>query len=231
MDGTTWWIATDGGSVSNISPDTEILAADFQIDKLEAKMDYYAAVPPESYGFKTPGEQTKFQVSERVNAAGLMFFSKISKFENQMITPSVNAELELAKVHLDENLQVPVSTEEGDIFEEITPLILKNQGTLIAVGARHYKQQARLVQELRQFMEAMQMDPEMKMHFSPKKLAKAWNSLLGGFGSTDGIYEEYGRLVESVETQQRQQAAGALIDNSALAQQSLDEQDPEFIPQ
>ena len=77
-------------------------------------------------------------------------------------------------------------------------------------------------------MSAMQMDPEMKIHFSPKKLAKAWNSLLGGFGTQDGIYEEYGRLVEAVETQQKQQAAAQLIDNSALAQQSLEELDPEL---
>ena len=96
-DGTKWWIATDSGRVTNIAPDTTILSADFQIDALERKMDSYAAVPPESYGFKTPGEQTKFQVSERVNAAGLMFLSKIAKFESQLISPSVNAELELAK--------------------------------------------------------------------------------------------------------------------------------------
>ena len=63
------------------------------------------------------------------------------------------------------------------------------------------------------------------MHFPPKKIAQAFNSLLGGFGQKGGIYEEFGRLVEQVETQQRQQAAASIIDKSSIAQQQLD--DPE----
>ena len=228
-DGSMHFYAHDGGMVSNIAPDTTILNADFQIDALERKMEEYAGVPPEAFGFKTPGEQTKFEVSERINGSARLFQNRIKKFEREVIEPTVNAELELAKVHLDRNLQILTSRQEGDIFEEITPDLIKNKGTLIARGAQHYAQQARMVQELSNFMGVTASDPEIRMHFPPKKIAQAFNSLLGGFGQKDGIYEEFGRLAEQVETQQYQQAAAGMVDRSSIAQQQLD--DPEAVGQ
>lgn len=218
-DGSTHFFAHDGGIVQNISPDTTVLNADFQLNLLETKMEEYAGVPPEAFGFKTPGEQTKFEVSQRINGSARLFQNRIKKFEREIIEPSVNAELELAKTHLDNNLQVIVSRQEGDVFETITPDLIRNQGTLLAKGAQHYAQQARLVQELASFMQVLASDPELKIHFPPKKIAVAFNSLLGGFGQNDGIYEEYGRLAEQVEAQQFQQAAAQLVDNAAIAQQ------------
>ncbi len=224
-DGSMHYFAHDGGAVQIISPDTTVLNADFQLNTLEGKMEEYAGVPPEAFGFKTPGEQTKFEVSERINGSARLFQNRIKKFERDIIEPTVNAELELAKLHLDRNLEILTSRQEGDIFEEITPELLRNRGTLIAKGAQHYAQQARMVQELSNFMSVSAQDPEVRMHFPPKKIAQAFNSLLGGFGQKGGIYEEFGRLVEQVETQQRQQAAASIIDKSSIAQQQLD--DPE----
>ncbi len=225
IDGSTHFYAHDGGKVTNILPDTTILNADFQLNELERKMEEYAGVPPEAFGFKTPGEQTKFEVSERINGAARLFQNRIKKFEREVIEPSVNAELELAKVHLDNNLQVLASRQEGDVFETITPELIRNQGTLMAKGAQHYAQQARMVQELSNFMQVLAQDPEVRIHFPPKKIAMAFNSLLGGFHQKDGIYEEYGRLVEQVEAQQYQQAAASMVDQASIAQQQLD--DPE----
>lgn len=224
-DGSMHYYAHDGGTVSNISPDTTVLNADFQIDKLEQKMEEYAGVPPEAFGFKTPGEQTKFEVSERINGSARLFQNRIKKFEREVIEPAVNAELELAKLYMDNNLSILTSRQEGDIFEQITPDLIRNKGSLIAKGAQHYAQQARMVQELSNFVTMTGADPEVRMHFPPKKIAQAFNSLLGSFGQKDGIYEEYGRLVEQVETMQRQQAAAALVDKASIAQQQLD--DPE----
>lgn len=231
-DGSVHYFVYDGGNVSNISPDTTVLNADFQLSTLERKMEEYAGVPPEAYGFKTPGEQTKFEVSERINGSARLFNNRIKKFEREIIEPSINAELELAKVHFDQNLQVLTSREEGDIFEAITPELLQNSGYLIARGAQHYAQQARMTQELNGLIQVMGADPEIKIHFPPKKIALAYNSLVGGFGSKEGIYEEYGRLVEQVETQQRQQAAAGLVDQSSIAQQQLDDprQEGEYQP-
>ena len=224
-DGSMHYYSHENGMVSNVSPDTTVLNADFQLSNLERKMEEYAGVPPEAFGFKTPGEQTKFEVAERINGSARLFQNRIKKFEREIIEPSVNAELELAKVHLDYNLQVLSSREEGDVFEEITPAIIKNLGNLIAKGAQHYAQQARMVQELSNFMQVLATDPEMKMHFPPRKLALAFNSLLGGFGQSDGVMEPFGRLYEQVETQQLQQAAAGMVDQASIAQQQLD--DPE----
>lgn len=225
-DGSVHYFAHDGGMVQNISPDTTVLNADFQLDRLEAKMEEYAGVPPEAFGFKTPGEQTKFEVSERINGSARLFQNRIKKFEREVIQPIVNAELELAKLYLDTNLEILTSTAEGDIFEEITPDLIRNKGTLLARGAQHYAQQARMVQELTNFMNVTAADPEVRMHFPPKKIAQAFNSLLGGFGQNDGVYEEFGRIAEQVQMQQYQQAAAAMVDNASIAQQQLD--DPEL---
>jgi len=226
-DGSTYYYAHDGGTVNNIAPDTTILQADFQIGTLERQMEEYAGVPPEAFGFKTPGEQTKFEVSERINGAARIFQNRIKKFEREVVEPSVNAELELAKTHLDNNLAILTSRQEGDIFEDITPDLIQNKGSLIAKGAQHYAQQARMVQELSNFMNVTSADPEVRVHFPPKKIAQAFNSLLGGFGQKDGIYEEFGRIVEQVEAAQYQQAGAAEIDKTSIAQQQLD--DPEGV--
>ena len=221
--GNVHYFVHDGGGVTDLPIDTTILNADFQLNQLEGKMEEYAGVPPEAFGFKTPGEQTKFEVSERINGSARLFQNRIKKFEREIVEPSVNAELELAKVHLDNNLQVLTSRQEGDIFEQITPELIRNQGTLIAKGAQHYARQARMVQELSNFMNVTAADPEVRNHFPPKKIAQAFNTLLGGFGQKGGIYEEYGRMVEQVETMQRQQAAQAMLDNASIAQSQLND--------
>lgn len=226
-DGTRWWFVHDQGDVRNLSPDASVLNADAQIEGLERKMEEYAGVPPEAFGFKTPGEQTKFEVSERLTGASRMFQRKVSQFEQDIVEKVVNAELELAKTYLDENLELQVSHEEGSLFESITPETLKNKGTLVAVGAKHYATQQRLAQELAQFQQTIASDPEVLVHFPAKKLAQAWNSILGSFGQSDGIYEEFGRYTEQVEAQQRQQAAAAIVDDGAAVQQSLN--DPEML--
>lgn len=221
-DGTTDFFTHDGdGMVQNISPDTTVLNADNQIAMHERAMEEYAGVPPEAMGMKTPGEQTKFEVAERLTAAGRLFNSKVAKYEDEMVVPSLNAEMELAKRELDENLSILVSLEEGDIWQEITPDTLKNKGTFRAVGARHYAQQQRLSQDLQGLMQAIQMDPEIAVHFPPRKIALAWDRYMGSFGTADGLYEEFGRLAEQVEAQQMQQAAAGIVDNAAIAQQQI----------
>jgi len=81
-----------------------------------------------------------------------------------------------------------------------------------------------MVQELSNFINVLAADPEVKAHFPPRKIALAFNSLLGGFGQKDGIYEEFGRLDEQVEAQMRQQSAAKLVDDASIA---LDEPEGE----
>jgi len=227
-DGTQHYHSHETGAVvRNIGPDVTILNAEFHIETLERKMEEYAGVPRSAAGIKVPGEQTKFEVQTLSDAGALLFQNKIEKFENEILEKTVNAELELARRNLDTNLTILVSQEEGDIFEEIRPDLLKNKGTLVAKGATHFAQQARMVQELTQFMQNIATRPDIQVHFPPRRIAQAFNRLLGGFGDKDGLYEEFGGIVEQVESAEFQQAAAREIDNSAIAQEQIDNPDLE----
>ena len=225
-DGSKLFVSHEpGGKVGNIAPDVNILNADFHIETLERKMEEYAGVPRSAAGIKVPGEQTKFEVQTLHDAGTLLFQSKIEKFEAEILERAVNAELELARRRLDQNLNILVSQEEGDIFEDISPDLMKNKGSLVARGARHYAQQARMVQELTQFLQNTASRPDILVHFPAKKIAQAYNRLLGSFGDRDGLYEEYGGLTEQVEAAQFQQAAAREIDQSAIATEQIDNPD------
>jgi len=225
-DGSKIYVSHEpGGQVGNISPDVNILNADFHIETLERKMEEYAGVPRSAAGIKVPGEQTKFEVQTLHDAGTLLFQNKIEKFETEILERTVNAELEIARRRLDQNLNILVSQAEGDIFEDISPDLMENKGSLVARGARHYAQQARMVQELTQFLQNTQARPDILVHFPAKKIAKAYNRLLGSFGDRDGLFEEYGGLIEQVEASQFQQAAAREIDQSAIATELIDNPD------
>lgn len=222
-DGSVHYYSHDGanGQVRNITPDVNILNADFHIETLERKMEEYAGVPRSAAGIKMPGEQTKFEVQTLHDAGTLLFQAKIEKFEAEILEKTANAELELARTKLDQNLRILVSQDEGDLFEDINPDLMKNKGTLVARGARHYAQQARMVQELSQFLQNLGSVPGLTNHFPPKRIAKAYNRLLGSFGDKDGLFEEFGAVGEMVEAQQMSQAAAREIDEGAIATEQI----------
>jgi len=227
-DGSRHFYSHEAGAiVRNVAPDTSILNAEFEIDVLEKKMEEYAGVPRSAAGIKVPGEQTKFEVQTLSDAGALLFQNKIEKFEAEILEKTVNAELELARRMLDSKLKILVSQAEGDLFEDITPDTLKNKGTLVAKGASHFAQQARMVQELTQFLQNLQARPDIQVHFPARRIAEAYNRLLGGFGDQDGLYEEFGGIIEEVEAAQLQQAAAREIDQNAIATEQIDNPDLE----
>jgi len=210
-----------GAIVRNVAPDTSILNAEFEIEILERKMEEYAGVPRSAAGIKVPGEQTKFEVQTLSDAGALLFQNKIEKFESDILEKTVNAELELARRKLDQNLNILVSQAEGDIFEDIKPDTLKNKGTLVAKGASHFAQQARMVQELTQFLQNTSARPDVQLHFPAKKIAQAYNRLLGGFGDQDGLYEEFGGIIEQLEAAQFQASAQSQFDEDIISQEQV----------
>ena len=227
-DGTKeYWSHEKGADVRKISPDVQILNADFHIETLERKIEEYAGVPRTAAGIKSPGEQTKFEVQTLSDAGSLLFQAKIEKFENEVLERALNAELELARRYLDQNLKILVSQDEGDIFMDINADLMKNKGTLVARGAHHYAQQGKMVQELTQFIQNLSVNPKLALHFPTVRIAEVYNRLLGSFGSKDGLYEKFGQLVEDVEISKMQGAAQREIDNTAIAMETLDNPDPE----
>jgi hypothetical protein len=201
-----FYISSERGSVSYLTPDTTILSADLKQREIEELMEMYAGAPREAMGIRTPGEKTKFEVSSLQTAAGRIFQHKTNHFEITMLEPMINAELELAKKNMVTDSVQLIDQETGvNLFEAITKEDLKANGKMIPVGARNYARQAQLSQELMQFMNALSMDEELKAHFPAKNIAKAWDDLLG-FGNHE-LYEPFGRMSERLEAQKTEAAA------------------------
>lgn len=211
----------EGGQVRYLAPDTTALQADFKIEQMERKMEEYAGAPAAAAGIKVPGEQTKFQFAQLNNAAGRLFQRKINLFEDQMLVPLANAELDLAKRTLSERLSIAVIDPEieEEVFVDVGAEDLKVDGGLFAVGARHYALQAQLVQELAQFTQATAGQDAVLRHLSGKKLAKAWDMLLS-LGGMDGVYEENVRIIEETEAQQMVAAAQDVLARTTSASPS-----------
>lgn len=215
QDGGVDYYIHENGLVKYLNPDPTALQADFRIEAAERKMEEYAGAPAAAAGIKVPGEQTKFQFAQLNNASGRLFQRKIQAFEDDILIPSANSELDLAKRKLDQRLPVEVLDEElGEkVFADVTADDLRSDGGLVATGARHYTLQAQLVQELNQFMIATQGDEQVKRHLSAKKIAKLWDDLLGFTGS-EGMFEANVRIFEETEAQQLLAAAQEVLERN-----------------
>lgn len=196
-----------GGDVKHLAPDTTVLNADFQIERKEQQMEEYAGAPREAMGIRTPGEKTAFEVSSLQNAASRVFQSRITHFEEQFLEPIINAEVEVARRNLDTTDIVRVVDDDFGVAEflRVTKQDLLANGKLVPIGARHFARQATLVQNLQQFMQALQQDPMLAQHFPAENLARAWEDLLG-FKRLE-LFEKFGRLEEETEFERLRRAA------------------------
>ena len=170
----------DDGDVEVMSPDVQALQADNQIALLEMKMEEMAGSPKEAMGFRTPGEKTAFEVQRLENAASRIFQSKISQFEMQVVEPLLNGMLELAKRKMDETTVRAFDPEmKLDVFSSLTKEDISGNGVIKPIAARHFAEQASLVQDMNAFMaSAAYADPDVKMHFSGYKMSRFWETAL-----------------------------------------------------
>lgn len=172
----------DDGDVELMTPRPEILQYNLELNRYTDLMEEMAGAPKEAMGFRTPGEKTMYEVQRLENAASRIFQSKIMQFEREIIEPSLNGMLELARRKMDETV-VRVFNESEDIpiteFMTLSAQDITGMGRLKPVGARHFAQNAELVQNLNNFFaSALGADPEVKTHFSTIKLAKMFEDVL-----------------------------------------------------
>lgn len=170
----------DDGDVTMISPNVEALKADTQIAILEQKMEEMAGSPKEAMGFRTPGEKTKYEVQSMENAASRVFQNKISYFERMLIESSLNGMLEVARRNMTETT-IRVFDEEYkiDVFKDLTVHDITGNGRIRPMAARHFAEQANIVQNLTSFFgSAIGQDPSIRQHYSSVKLAQLFESLL-----------------------------------------------------
>lgn len=201
------------GAVTYLQPDATALNADFQIDVLQNRMEELAGAPKQAMGIRTPGEKTAFEVQSLQNSASRIFEHKTAHFERVFLEPILNSMLEIGRRHMNRHETVKGSnTDSGKtFFLEITKEDLLGQGTLVPIGARHFAERARRVQNLTQLMQVKASDPSIAPHLSGKHLARILAEELG----EEELYGANIAVEEQAETQ------SAAMDTEADMQEDL----------
>ncbi len=191
----------DEGDVEFIRPDGTALQADMQIRELMERMEELAGAPKQAMGIRTPGEKTKYEVQQLENSAGRIFQSKIQWFEKNILEPLLNSMLEEARRNFGAVERIKTIDEEfgAELYIEVTKDDLVGSGKLYPVGARHYAEQAKFIQELSQTIQTVQAIPTVAAHISGKAVAKALEENLG-WGSYR-IVVDNAAVHEQAETQ------------------------------
>lgn len=203
------------GDVEMLVPDTTALNADTQIQLLENKMEEFAGAPRQAMGIRTPGEKTAFEVQTLQNAASRIFQEKIRSFEIELLEPALNGMLEVARRNMDASDVIRVMDDDIGVteFMEITKEDITAKGKLRPVGARHFAQQAQLVQTLNNIANSNLL-PIIQNHVSSKKLAFLLENVLelerfDLVGENVGVLEQADtqRLIQQIQEDLATEAA------------------------
>jgi hypothetical protein len=191
----------DEGDLEFLRPDATALNADMQINELMNRMEELAGAPKQAMGIRTPGEKTKYEVQSLENAAGRIFQSKVSWFERNILEPLLNGMLAEAIRNFEGVERIRTVDEDfgTESFVEVTKDDLMASGKLYPIGARHFAEQARFVQELAQTMQAVAALPTVAAHISGKAIAKAIEENMGW--SNYKIVQDNAMIFEQAETQ------------------------------
>ena len=210
----------DEGDVEFLRPDATALNADMQIAELMNRMEELAGAPKQAMGIRTPGEKTKYEVQTLENAAGRIFQSKVSWLERNILEPLLNGMLAESVRNFQAVERIRYEDEEtgAEMYVEITKEDLMAVGKLYPVGARHFAEQAKFVQELAQTIAAVQAVPTVAAHISGKAIAKALEENLGW--ARYRIVQDNAMVFEQQETQRLMNTAT----EDLMTEMSVDEQ-------
>lgn len=159
--------------VEIVQPAVQIMQSDSEINFYMNTMEETAGAPKEAMGFRTPGEKTRYEVQRLENAASRVFQTKIKQFEEQIVERVLNAMLELARRNLSGATVIKVFDDElkAATFKTLTVEDISGVGRIKPIAARHFAEQAELVQNLTS-LASSNLWPVVQPHFSSVKLAK-----------------------------------------------------------
>lgn len=197
----------DEGDVEFMRPDATALNADMQIQELMNRMEELAGAPKQAMGFRTPGEKTKYEVQSLENAAGRIFQSKIEWFERNILEPLINSMLEESVRNMSKAEPIKIVDPElgAEIFVDVTKKDLTGNGTLYPMGARHFADKAKFIQNLTQTLQIVYQIDDVATHISGKAIAQAINENMGW--EAYNIVKDNVRISERADTQSLQRAA------------------------
>lgn len=164
---------SDEGDVELVQPNISIMQSESKMGMLVETMEKMAGAPGEAMGFRSPGEKTKYEVQRLENASARIFQNKINQFEEQIVEPLLNAMLELARRQMSEATTIKVFDDEFKVatFQTLTVEDITGVGRIKPIAARHFAEQAELVQNLTS-LTGSGLWQTVQPHFSGVKLAK-----------------------------------------------------------
>jgi len=195
---------SDEGDVELVQPEVQIMQSNMEIDKLATQMEEMAGAPREAMGIRSPGEKTKYEVQRLENASSRLFQNKIFQF-SEMLEQLLNYMLELARRNLAGSTSIRVFDNDLNIttFQTLTVDDITGVGRIKPVGARHFAEQAELVQNLTA-LTGSNLWQTVSPHFSGIILAKILETT---FDLKDyGVVTPYIQLAEQADGQRYIQA-------------------------
>lgn len=190
------------GDVQELGKNAQgVLLAKDEIELLENKMEEMAGAPRQAMGIRTPGEKTAFEVQRLENAAGRIFQEKAVNFEINGLEPLLNLMFaeNRSRLRSDISLRAFNSKVGFDTFISITPEDLVANGKIRPVGARHFAEQAQLVQNLTQLFNSP-LGEMIRPHWSAKETATLIQDSMD-LGRYNVVKKDIG-LVEQAEQQE-----------------------------
>jgi hypothetical protein len=215
----------DEGEVEFLAPNVEALQVNTEISLLESKMEEMAGSPKEAMGIRTPGEKTAFEVQKLDNAAGRIFQAKISQFEEQVVEQLLNAMLEIARRKMGQTTIRAFNDEfKFAVFSSLNKDDITGLGRLRPLAARHFAEKAEVIQNLTQFFgSAVGQDPDVKVHFSGKRVAEMIEELLNL--EDYKLVEPFVRLAEQADAQRLINSHSEQVNMEATTEAGIAEDD------
>lgn len=215
----------DDGEVELLAPNAQALQVNTEIAMIEQKMEEMAGSPKEAMGIRTPGEKTAYEVQRLESAAGRIFQSKISQFEESVVEQVLNAMLELSRRKMGQTTIRAFNDKfRFTTFQSLTAEDITGQGRLRPLAARHFAEKAEVIQNLTQFFgSAVGQDPTVKVHFSGIKVAEMVEELLNL--EDYKLVEPYVALSEQADAQRLANSHQEQVGMEAITPSGLAEDD------
>lgn len=196
---------SEEGDVNLVQPNTQVQSIVQDIMYLMSMMEEMAGAPKEAMGFRSPGEKTKYEVQRLENAASRIFQNKIKQFEETIVEPIMNAMLELARRNLTGATVIKVFDDElkAASFKSLSPQDITGVGRIRPVAARHFAEQAELVQNLTSLSQSP-LWATVQPHFSGVKLSKLFERVFDL--ENEEMIIPYIALAEQADAQRQAQA-------------------------
>lgn len=223
----------DDGDVEMMNPPFQALQLNTEMDNYMMMMERLTGSPQEQMGIRSPGEKTAFEVQKLDNAGSRIYGAKTAQMEEQFIEPGLNGMLELGRRNIAASQTISVFDDEFNFqtFMKLTPQDITGAGRIKPFAARHFAEQAELLQNLNNFFNShMGADPAVLVHFSTIQTAKLLEEI---FSIKDyKIIQPYIRLAEAADGQRLAQAhqEAVAMENNTPSGLTPDDHDPHVAP-